>query len=118
MLQDHFSQISIYHLHHNPDEWQEAESFIPERFDMNSKYFLTPKGTKRHPMSFSPFTGGRRVCLGRALGEQMGKMIMAMLVWKYDIELAEEKHRLRKPNFDLTLDNPVIPATIKLRIKE
>mmetsp|Transcript_22766 Transcript_22766/g.17194 ORF Transcript_22766/g.17194 Transcript_22766/m.17194 type:complete len:119 (-) Transcript_22766:38-394(-) len=118
MLTGHFSQISIYHLHHNPEEWQEAESFIPERFDMNSKWFPTPKGTKRHPMSFCPFTGGRRVCLGRALGEQMGKMLLAQIVTNYDIDLVEEKHKNRKPNFDLTLDNPPIPATIKKRTKE
>jgi cytochrome P450 len=37
-------QFDIYNLHRNPDEWPEPEKFIPERFDPNSKYYLTPSG--------------------------------------------------------------------------
>jgi hypothetical protein len=29
------------------DEWIEPEKFIPERFNPNSPYYLTPSGKKR-----------------------------------------------------------------------
>jgi cytochrome P450 len=63
----------------NPDEWQEPENFIPERFDPESPYYLTPKGTKRHPMSFGPFLGGRRICLGKSFAENIAKVVFPII---------------------------------------
>ncbi|MFS8160466.1 MAG: cytochrome P450, partial [Candidatus Roizmanbacteria bacterium] len=57
--------INIYHLHNNPDEWITPHLYIPERFDPESPFYLTPYGTKRHPMSYGPFLGGKRICLGK-----------------------------------------------------
>jgi len=36
--------INMAHLCNNPREWIEPERFIPERFDAESPYYLTPKG--------------------------------------------------------------------------
>lgn len=72
--------INIYHLHHNPEEWITPEKFIPERFDPESPFYLTPKGTKRHPMSYGPFLGGKRICLGKTFAENMGKCMLAIIV--------------------------------------
>ena len=77
---DHQFAINIYGLHHNPDEWQEPERFIPERFDPASKYYLTPKGTRRHPMSFGPFIGGKRNCLGKTFAEYVIKTMIPIIV--------------------------------------
>ena len=72
--------INIRGLHHNPHEWQEPESFIPERFDSESKWFLTPSGKKRHPMSFGPFLGGKRICLGKTFAEKMAKIMSVIII--------------------------------------
>lgn len=72
--------INIYSLHHNPDEWISPEKFIPERFDKESPLSLTPKGNRRHPMSFGPFLGGKRICLGKTFAENMGKCMLAIIV--------------------------------------
>lgn len=37
--------IDIYRLHHNPAEWHHPERFIPDRFDSQSPYYQTPRGT-------------------------------------------------------------------------
>ena len=50
--------IHMGKLHNNPNEWQEPERFIPERFDSRSHYFLTPVGKNRNTFSFVPFLGG------------------------------------------------------------
>ena len=54
--------------------------FIPDRFDPTSKYYLTPKGTKRHPMSYGPFLGGKRICLGKTFAENMAKCIIPIIL--------------------------------------
>ena len=72
--------INIWYLQHNPKEWQEPSLFIPERFDPSSKYYLTPSGKKRHPMSFSPFLGGKRICLGKAFADNIGKLMATMIM--------------------------------------
>ena len=63
--------VLIQELHHNPKYWIEPEKFIPERFDPKSKYFLTPKGKRRHLLAFAPFSGGKRVCIGKTLAENL-----------------------------------------------
>lgn len=67
--------------------WIEPEKFIPERFDPNSKYYLTPEGKKRNPLAFNPFTGGKRICLGKTFAEVVSKFIVTPLLWKYDFEI-------------------------------
>ena len=58
MRKGDFISISMYDLCNNPSEWIKPEKFIPERFNSDSPYFLTPEGKKRNPFSFSPFLGG------------------------------------------------------------
>lgn len=65
--------FNLHDLHMNPEEWFEPEKWIPERFDPNSKYYLTPAGKKRIAASFSPFFGGRRVCLGKTFAENIAR---------------------------------------------
>ena len=76
--------ILIYLLHINPKEWIEPMKFVPERFDSDSKWSLTPAGTKRHPMSFGPFLGGKRICLGKSFAESIGRLIVPMILSQLD----------------------------------
>ena len=85
---DAFS-ISIYHLHNNPEEWFEPERFIPERFDTDSPYYLTPAGNKRNPFSFSPFLGGTRICIGKTFIEAVSKLTTPVLLANFDFDFEE-----------------------------
>jgi cytochrome P450 len=76
-------------LAHNPEEWIEPEKYIPERFDPRSKYYLTPKGQKRHPMSYSPFLGGKRICLGKTFAEMVSKVIGPTLLLEFDYDFVD-----------------------------
>ena len=67
--------INIYQLHHNEKEWQQHDKFIPERFDPSSEFYLTSSGTKRHPMSYGPFLGGKRICLGKTFAENIQSIL-------------------------------------------
>jgi cytochrome P450 len=81
--------VYIYGLQNNPSQWIAPERFIPERFDSSSKYFLTPDGKRRHPMSYGPFLGGKRVCLGKTFAESIGKAIVSVLFAQLDFEFVD-----------------------------
>ena len=72
--------ILIYLVQVNPKEWIDPMKYVPERFDSESKWSLTPAGTKRHPMSFGPFLGGKRICMGKSFAESIGKLLISMIV--------------------------------------
>lgn len=81
--------IDIHFLHRNPKQWIEPDKFIPERFDPKSKYFLTPDGKKRHPMVFTPFLGGKRICIGKTFAETVSKIVGPSLLWAFDFKFVE-----------------------------
>ena len=88
-------------LHMRKDQWKEPEKFIPERFDPSSEYFLTPSGQKRHPMSFGPFVGGKRICLGKTFAEIMAKVVGSAIISLYDFKFENESYYKGKPRNDL-----------------
>ena len=101
-------------LHHDPEQWIKPEKFIPERFDPSSPYFLTPSGKKRHPMSFGPFLGGKRVCLGKTLVEVLSRVLMPAIIYQFDFDFVKPEEKLNKPENNLGCpQEPEIMMTIK-----
>ena len=96
--------ISIWHLHNNPDEWIQPEKFIPERFDVGSPFYLTPKGTKRNPFSFSPFLGGSRICMGKTFIEAVSRLTTPVLLANFDFELPDgvEPDKFKYPHNNMS----------------
>ncbi len=68
---------SIYLTHRDPEIWENAESFCPERF---------AHGRKTPPFSYVPFGGGPRACIGAAFGQAEARTIMAHLLKKFTFE--------------------------------
>lgn len=93
--------IDIISLHHNKQEWIEPERFIPDRFNPASPYFLAPSGKKRHPMSYGPFLGGKRICLGKTFAEVVGKITGSSFLNFYNFDFVEKNMYLNKPPYDL-----------------
>lgn len=81
----------------NTKEWIEPEKFIPDRFDPTSNYYLTPSGGKRHPMSFGPFLGGKRICLGKTMAEYSGKVVISIICSQLQFEFSDPIHNTKKP---------------------
>ena len=70
---------NTYELHHDPAQWgPDHDTFIPERFDPKSAMSRERK-TPRHPMSFLPFAGGKRVCIGKTFAETTFKVVLPLL---------------------------------------
>ncbi len=107
-------QIDMYGLHMNPDEWQEPEKYIPDRFNPDSPYFLTPSGKKRHPMSFAPFLGGKRVCLGKTFAEAVTKISGPNIIFNFDFEFIDKEHMHSKPANNITnVHAPVVFVKVR-----
>lgn len=68
---------SIYLTHRDPEIWENAEGFCPERF---------AHGRKTPPMSYIPFGGGPRACIGAAFGQAEARIVMARLLKTFTFE--------------------------------
>lgn len=87
---------------------------MPERFDPDSKLFLTPSGKKRHPMSFGPFLGGKRICLGKTFVEAISKIIGPTLLSSLDFEFVDKEANKKKPaNNMMSNHEPIIMVKVK-----
>jgi cytochrome P450 len=99
--------VCVKSLGHLKDEWIEPEKYIPERFDPESPYHLTPSGKRRDPMTFGPFLGGRRVCIGKSFADIVSKIVGASLLASFDFEFVDRSHYIKKPLNDLfALEDP------------
>ncbi len=71
----------IYSTHHREDLYPDSKQFKPERF-LERQYT---------PYEFLPFGGGVRLCLGYALAMLEMKLVLALILSKYTLALAENK---------------------------
>lgn len=70
---------SIYLTHRDPQIWENAERFCPERF---------AHGRKTPPMSYIPFGGGPRACIGAAFGQAEARIVLTYLLKNFTFEFA------------------------------
>lgn len=68
---------SIYLTHRDPEIWENAEDFCPERF---------AHGRKTPPMSYIPFGGGPRACIGAAFGQAEARIVVTRLLKTFKFE--------------------------------
>ncbi len=74
--------IGVHYVHHDPQHWDDPETFDPLRF--------TPDKVKaRHKYAWVPFGGGAHMCLGLHFAYMQVKILMAQLLPRYRITLAE-----------------------------
>jgi cytochrome P450 len=95
---------SIYLTHRDPEIWENAESFCPERF---------AHGRKTPPFSYVPFGGGPRACIGAAFGQAEARIVMARLLKHFTFEFIN--HPIH-PHMGATLEpRPGVMMKIKKR---
>ncbi len=70
--------ISPWHLHRNPDVWDDPDGFDPDRYTREGVASSLRQG-------FIPFSTGPRVCPGAGFAMIEGVLFLAMLVRAFDI---------------------------------
>jgi len=74
--------ININWTHHSEDYWDDPSTFDPMRF--------TPDKVKaRHKYAWVPFGGGAHMCIGLHFAYMQIKVLLAQLLQRYRIEVAE-----------------------------
>jgi len=81
------------------EQWQEAEKFVPDRFDPSSDWYKKPDGKNRHPLTYNPFLGGKRICLGKTFAEMVVRFTIPILYYHLDFKLLNQEDLVKKPTF-------------------
>lgn len=113
--------MNIWGINHDPDEFDDPHLYDPSRFLRN------PNGTKKglsdgsqdHRRPVWTFGGGRRVCVGQHMARQSLLMVMARLVWCFDIEAASSDGLdLSMNGFHSGMSTTPKPFKAKFRVRD
>jgi hypothetical protein len=67
-------------------------------------------------MSFMPFLGGKRICLGKTFAENMSKVIGPTILNMFDFTFVDPIHlTVKQPNHSLIKSEPIVMVNIKER---
>ena len=88
---------------HDPVQWPEPERYMPDRFDAkDEKWSKTTEGNPRNPLSFTPFFGGKRVCLGKTFAEVTVRFTVPLIFHFLDFEFVNKEEQIAsKTNFSV-----------------
>jgi cytochrome P450 len=70
---------------------------VPERFDSQSPWFKKPNGDSRHSLTFNPFLGGKRGCIGKTFAEVVVRYTVPILYYHFDFEMSDADQKKNKP---------------------
>lgn len=81
-------------IHHDENEYSEPNKFNPDRW-LNNKYGTTGDDTARYESEQRKLTyswgNGRRICSGQKLAENSLRIVIAKMVWLFDIDVQPGK---------------------------
>jgi cytochrome P450 len=86
--------LSSFVSHRHPDFWDNPEGFDPERF--------TPERSEGRPKhAWFPFSGGPRQCIGGYLGLTEMKLVLPMILQRFQADLVPGHKVVPKPGITL-----------------
>lgn len=116
-------KVGVPHLaaYHSPLNFHDPSSFIPERWlpsattDPSSPFFHDRRDVHK------PFSFGPRDCIGRNLAFHEMRLILARLVWEFDLELMDESRRWAEgesQKIRVFWDKPALMVGVRRRREE
>jgi len=90
--------VAIHHIHNNPKVWSEPSKFDPDRWN-------TDAVKNRHKTSYVPFAAGPRMCIGFNFALEEVRVIISMLIYRYQFEKVGSDSMEYDPSFQLIRPN-------------
>jgi len=86
--------VAIHHIHNNPKVWDDPAKFDPDRWN-------TDKVKNRHKTAYVPFAAGPRMCIGFNFALEEVRVIISMLIYRYQFERVGNDPIEYDPSFQL-----------------
>ncbi|KAJ5486234.1 hypothetical protein N7530_000534 [Penicillium desertorum] len=104
--------VSVSHLasSHSPANFTDAEQFIPERY-LDNPRFANDSKTAMQPFSFGP-----RNCIGRNLAYVEMRIILARMVFNFDMELDQPEKDWMDQECFVLWNRPKLMIKLKPRV--
>jgi len=90
--------VAIHHIHNNPKVWEDPAKFDPDRWN-------TDKVKNRHKTAYIPFAAGPRMCIGFNFALEEVRVIISMLIYRYQFEKVGNEPVEYDPAFQLVRPN-------------
>lgn len=104
--------INLWALHHDENEWDQPDQFMPERFlDPTGSHLITPT------QSYLPFGAGPRSCIGEALARQELFVFTALLLQRFDLDVSDDK-QLPRLEGDPKVVFLIDPFKVKITVRQ
>jgi cytochrome P450 len=99
-----------------PRNFHDPDAFHPERW--------LPESTTNHSSQFyndnraalQPFSIGPRNCIGRNLAYNEMRLILARVLWNFDIELCEESRHWNEQKAYILWEKPALMCLLRVRV--
>ncbi|KAI0837328.1 putative cytochrome P450 [Hypoxylon sp. FL0890] len=85
-----FVEVQHWSMNHSKENWNEPWAFRPERFLLSTEE-AAKQGNRLDALQ--PFNVGPRNCIGRNLAYAEMRLILARLIYDFDMKLAEESDK-------------------------
>ncbi|KAJ5309062.1 hypothetical protein N7508_004441 [Penicillium antarcticum] len=104
--------VSVSHLaaSHSPVNYTDPEQFIPERHLGDARYENDSK------LAMQPFSFGPRNCIGRNLAYVEMRIILARMIFNFDMELEQPGHNWLEQDCFLLWDKPSLMVKLTPRV--
>ncbi|ORZ01521.1 cytochrome P450 [Syncephalastrum racemosum] len=102
--------VDLHTLHHHPDVWKEPERFDPLRFVENGEH------SKHEGLSWIAFSSGARVCIGQNFSLVEQRVVMSMLLRRYEWDIPEDS--IHREGLQLKDTNNQAPRSLEIVFKK
>ncbi|OCK73119.1 cytochrome P450 [Lepidopterella palustris CBS 459.81] len=103
--------INQWATYHSAKNFLEPESFIPERF------LGEPRFNSDNKKALQPFSTGIRNCIGRNLAYAEMRLILARIIWNFDMELSSDSQDWANQEMYILWDKGPLNVKLRLAIK-
>ncbi|ORX55714.1 cytochrome P-450 cyp509A1 [Hesseltinella vesiculosa] len=100
--------VNLFDLHHNPHVWKDPFVFNPDRFADGAEADINA----RNGLAWTPFSNGTRQCIGMQFSLAEQKVLLAMLLRRYEFSLPEGSIHAER----FITNNHVVASPIDLNI--